>query len=132
MTRVCHFKFSEMFSVMSITCTFGCHHKLVDRYKISISRMAMNFSFYVDIFLSTIINKTFTGLNYKWRVECLTDLMCSRKSYLSSRLTNSTVVITNWLTFTNVHFSYGNESFPIYLDFFSSIMDKTFTRVDYE
>ena len=65
MTRVCHFKFSEMFSVTSITCTFGCHLKLVDRYKISISPMAMNFSFYVDIFLFTIIDKTFTGLNYK-------------------------------------------------------------------
>jgi hypothetical protein len=40
-----------------------------------------------------------------------------KHGYVSSRLTNSTVVITNWLTFTNVHFSYGNESFPIYLDF---------------
>ena len=60
MTRVCHFTFSEILSVMSITCTFGCHHKLVDRYEISIFRMAMNFSFYVDSFLSTINDKTFT------------------------------------------------------------------------
>jgi hypothetical protein len=46
--------------------------------------------------------------------------------------TLDTVVTKNWLTWRNVHFSYGNGSFPFYVDFvLSSITDKTYDYMSY-
>jgi hypothetical protein len=46
--------------------------------------------------------------------------------------TLDTVVTKNWLTWRNVHFSYGNGSFPFHVDFvLSSITDKTYDYMSY-
>jgi len=44
---------------------YGRHRELVDRYKISISQTEMNFfpCTYIDVFLASIIEKTFIGLD---------------------------------------------------------------------
>ena len=46
---------------------------------------------------------------------------------------NSTVIIKNWFTVTNIHFSNAYWSFPFYVFFFLSIINsKTFTGLAYE